>query len=700
MRRAGRGLCLLLTWVAALLASCSSAVAALDDVTREQLRNLRVEEVQTEIAGWHPDNDFSLFWRLDIPDTLAKQVQIAVYYRVLDSVGSELVPRTAAPTTASASHFSIHPPGGLPLKPGRYVAEVWFEADGGEGRRAQGELEFDNRRPGVAIPFVGPEWIRGDVEPVLRIVHPAGPSPLSGIRGYAVSVRRDTAGPPCAGVDRCTAAETDLDGGAGDDTLALGPLAEGSHFVSVVAVSGAGLRSTTAESVEIKVDATQPELALSGAGEGWSNQPVRVVARATDALSGMAVAGPGGPHTSVAVDGGTPTVAQGDEAATIIAGSGVHSVAASARDAAGNVRGEDSESPPLSVPVRIDEAPPTVSFVRAGDPGDPELIEASVSDGLSGPDPARGAIAVRPAGSGRPFEPLPTAVLPGRLSAHWDSDAYPRGDYEFRATGYDLAGNPTSSVLRAGGARMVLANPVKAGAAIRFGFGGRRLVWHRCERTGEGRRCRREVIESFDRRPGTRVIPFGHGLQVGGRLVSASGAPLPGFAVDLVESFDGGAGTRSRTTHLVTDSEGLFLARLEPGPSRRVEARFAGSRLLTRTASRSLRLGVQTAVRLRASTARAAIGGAPVVFSGSIGRLDAAIPSYGRPVQLQFRLPGMPWTEFRTVQTDGEGRFRYPYSFSDDDSRGVRFLFRAYAPPQPGWPYEPAVSRPVAVTGY
>jgi hypothetical protein len=51
------------------------------------------------------------------------------------------------------------------------------------------------------------------------------------------------------------------------------------------------------------------------------------------------------------------------------------------------------------------------------------------------------------------------------------------------------------------------------------------------------------------------------------------------------------------------------------------------------------------------------------------------------------------------VQTDPRGRFRYAYSFSDDDSRGVRFQFRAFAPAQDGWPYEPAGSRPVVVTG-
>ena len=68
-------------------------------------------------------------------------------------------------------------------------------------------------------------------------------------------------------------------------------------------------------------------------------------------------------------------------------------------------------------------------------------------------------------------------------------------------------------------------------------------------------------------------------------------------------------------------------------------------------------------------------------------------------MELQFRLPGLPWTEFRTVQTDRRGRFRYGYRFSDDDSRGVRFQFRAYAPAQGDWPYEPGGSRPVAVRG-
>jgi hypothetical protein len=102
---------------------------------------------------------------------------------------------------------------------------------------------------------------------------------------------------------------------------------------------------------------------------------------------------------------------------------------------------------------------------------------------------------------------------------------------------------------------------------------------------------------------------------------------------------------------------------------------------------------------MRPSSTAATVGGRPVVFAGKVEVAGTAIPTGGKSVQLQFRLPGFPWSEFRTIQTDAAGRFHYAYRFADDDSRGVRFEFRAFAPEQSGWPYEPASSRPVAVTG-
>jgi 5-hydroxyisourate hydrolase-like protein (transthyretin family) len=104
-------------------------------------------------------------------------------------------------------------------------------------------------------------------------------------------------------------------------------------------------------------------------------------------------------------------------------------------------------------------------------------------------------------------------------------------------------------------------------------------------------------------------------------------------------------------------------------------------------------------VRLRVSTTRVRVGGAPVVFRGRIVHPEARVPATGLPVELEFRLPGTSWAEFRTLQTDAAGRFSYPYSFSDDDSSGVRFLFRALVPATGDWAFAPATSRPLAVTG-
>ena len=240
---------------------------------------------------------------------------------------------------------------------------------------------------------------------------------------------------------------------------------------------------------------------------------------------------------------------------------------------------------------------------------------------------------------------------------------------------------------------------LKTPLAMEAGFGGRRMVWHRCSRGTDGRRCRREAISAFDARPQARSVPFGRGLLFGGRLQTPAGPAPGGLEVTVTEAFAPGSDPERRTTTVETAPDGTFSLRLAPGPSRDVSAAFVGTRTLTRAASRTVHLGVLCRVRLRASAAVARIGGAPIVFSGSVGRSGAASLREGLPVELQFRFPGAPWRGFRTVETDAGGRFRYAYRFSDDDSRGVRFRFRAFVGKREGWPYEPAFSRPLSVRG-
>jgi hypothetical protein len=656
----------LLATAAALLSAFG--VASAQAIDHAAPVNLRVAGGET---AWHALNLFRLDW--DPPAAAAELSSSAsAKYLVRDGAGQVVVPATRFSSPLSGGG-AVH----VPPQPGRYTAEIWFEDGNGSGPHVSASLLFDDVRPGSARVLGPVAWVGGGRPAALRIEQPPGPLPVSGIRGYAIAVDRQALGSACAAPGRCSEAETNVSAATAAEPVSLGALPEGISFAHVVAVSGAGL-SSAVETVELRIDATRPDVTLAGVPQGWADGPVRLQAAASDPLSGMAASGPGGPFTAIAIDGGLPTVSPGPEVAATVSGDGIHQVSFYGRDAAGNNGdGRTGAAPPFSTVVRIDTSSPALAFVATRDPSDPERIEALVGDPLSGPSPDRGSISLRPVGTRAPFQPLATSVSPGRLVAHWDSDAYPTGTYEFRASGFDLAGNAGSGDRRTDGARMVLANPLKTPTEISFGLQPRRR--------GEQGPARRAA--------------GGGAIAVRGRLASVTGSPLGGVAVEVVETFDAGAETRQRLTRVFTAADGGFQLRLAPGPSRLVEARFAGNRLLTRAGSEPLRLAVPAAVRFHASAATATIGGAPVLFSGRVGSRGARIPRSGLPVELQFRVPGSPWSEFRTVQTDPHGRFRYAYAFSDDDSRGIRFQFRAAAVPQENWPYERAASRAVAVTG-
>jgi hypothetical protein len=572
-------------------------------------------------------------------------------YRLLDPLGDPAGPDTDKPISDLYDWFKV------PATPGIYKLEAWtVNAEGAELSRASTSLRFDDVAPPPPVAAGPGRWLRGDEVALLRIEAPE-PLPLSGLGGYAFSLDRGGGGHPCASPSLCTAAETDL--AAGAEAVALGTLPEGNTFARVASVSGAGVPSPL-RTATFRVDATDPLLSLTGIPDGWSDGPVKVSAHAVDLLSGMSAAGPTGPLTAIAVDGGAPVTALGDTAATWVGGSGIHRVDTLARDGAGNVAGGiDATGPPAAV-IRIDEDQPAVTFAAAQDPAEPERIEALVADPLSGPSTSRGSISLRLAGTRARYEELPTRVAAGRLVARWDSDSYPPGKYEFLAAGYDTAGNLALGTDRAHGGRMVLVNPVKT--------------------------------------PVSLTAKLSHG-RIDGRLHRVGGGGVAQQRVVVVETFAAGAEPQRRTTFRTTDASGAFAMRLGPGPTRDVVAFFAGTATLTRSSGDTAHLGVPTALRLRASTAAAKVGGKQVVFSGAVRSRGARRSVRGLPVELQFRYPGAGWHGFRTIGADRRGRFRYAYRFSDDDSRGVHFQFRAHVKGREGWPYEPGTSRPVTVTG-
>jgi hypothetical protein len=647
--------------------------------------------VDLEVEGgeetWRPVNRFYLSWKL--PETGFGPPVLATDYLIRSSSGAVVAAQRFG---GPIDHTDFRVPG----PPGEYTAEVWLEDVIGSGQHAVVALRYDDSRPPPVAATQGGGWLgRADFPHLIRIEHPQGALPVSGIRGYAVSIDGSPDGGPCAGPSQCTETETDLRGGVGQDSIPIAELPDGESHVHVVAVSGSGMRSEEVGHTVLRVDKTNPTTRLTGLPDGWTNRAVTVAASASDAGSGMAGEAA---FTAIRVDGGLPTIHEGDSASTTVIGDGIHRIARYAQDTAGNVNDGASRngvrnSAPLVTTFGIDREPPQVAFVTARDADEPELIRARVTDTLAGPSAARGSIGVRAAGSGDIFQPLATQVLPGGLRARWDSEAFAPGRYEFRATGYDAAGNSTSAD------PMLLSNPVKTPTVLSIGFGGTRLVWQNCTRKRGGRRCHREAVTELGRRPPSRVVPFGRGTLLSGLLTSASGAPVPSTPVRILETLGPGPRSRARIATVGTDSAGRFSIRLPAGPSREISAVFDGTRTLTHAAATSLRLGVRTRVSLHVSSTTARVGGRPIVFSGRVIGERGELPAEGKALSLQFRLPGVPWTEFRTVRTDRLGRFRYAYRFSDDDSRGARFQFRAYAPGQSDWPYEPGSSGPVAVLG-
>jgi hypothetical protein len=639
-----------------LAADPSEAIA--EPLPQARIVDLRVEDD----PGWHADDSFDLDWDFEVPP--GAPAVTAVHYRVRYPDGRDAVAERVIP--AGPRVEGIH----LPAN-GAFVAEAWAEdAVGRLSAHASVGLLLDQARPGSTQPTTPAGWVAGGAAIHLRMGRPEGAAPISGLRGYAVSIDADPTGSPCAHPERCSDRELDLRGGVEDDSLILTGLPEGRLFVHAVAVSGSGMRSQQVGTAALRVDATAPAVSISSAPADWASGPVRLQASASDDLSGMRADGPSGPFTAISIDGGASTLAFGDSASAVVGGNGVHRVEIRARDAAGNLSARAGQ-PPLTATVRIDGEPPRVAFANGFDPADPQRLEANVADALSGPSSRRGSIAVRPARSHQNFAPLATTVSGSRLLAHWDADDHTAGTYEFQATAYDAAGNSARTTLRSNGTRLVQVSAEKTRTVLRGGFGRDRAA--------------------------TKEVPCGHGAIASGRLATANGSPLAGEEIEVGESFDFGAAV-PRTSTVRTAADGSFAFRLGVGPSRRVELSFAGSRGRVRSVAPPLRLEAQSCVTMRASTRSARIGGRPVVFSGRVG-LSAAAPPGGIPVELQFRLPGLPWSEFRTVASDRHGRFRYPYAFADDDSRGVRFQFRAVVAARDGWPYATGASRPVTVTG-
>jgi hypothetical protein len=346
------------------------------------------------------------------------------------------------------------------------------------------------------------------------------------------------------------------------------------------------------------------------------------------------------------------------------------------RDEAGN----DAPASALTVPLRLDNVAPGVAFeVEAGSGGGvPDQIRADVTDAHSGP--AGGTILYRRVDSQVWLE-LPTKTQPGATpDARRLVAAMPPigpGTYVFRADAVDVAGNSASTTRRADGTEMAVRKVAPAVTPRQ-----KTRIFARLLR---GRRLGSAV-----------TVPFGAGAAVTGRLVRADDAGIENRELRIVSRPSRGALAGPRVDTVSTGPDGVFLAHLPAGPSRRVTVDFPGDASLDGSSRPALLLRVRGGVSLSAKPRRLSTGRV-VHFGGRVRAAGAPLPRRGKLVAIQYLESATHrWRPVLVTRTDHGGRFRAHYRFRYVTGT-ARIELRALALPEERWPYAPGASRPLTV---
>ncbi len=166
-------------------------------------------------------------------------------------------------------------------------------------------------------------------------------------------------------------------------------------------------------------------------------------------------------------------------------------------------------------------------------------------------------------------------------------------------------------------------------------------------------------------------VAYGKGATVSGLLVLGDGsAPLAGRAVQVLAAPDNGLGQFSPVATVVTGADGSWSAALPAGPSRLVEAVYAGDRSTEPVTSAQVDLIVRARIGTSISP-RVLPWHATVTIRGHLD--GGLVPSDGVALRLMVRYPGTRrGTLLLALRTNVRGSFRIDWSY--DAGPGGRVL--------------------------
>jgi hypothetical protein len=193
---------------------------------------------------------------------------------------------------------------------------------------------------------------------------------------------------------------------------------------------------------------------------------------------------------------------------------------------------------------------------------------------------------------------------------------------------------------------------------------------------------------------GALTARLGSAHTVTGRLLAPGGAPIAGATVQaLFQPAVLGAATRTLATAR-TGADGRFTLRLASSlPSGRLTLAYSshvGQAAPDVTAT--LTLSVRASLSLRV-TPRVSHAGGTIRFTGVLH--GGPLPSGGKQLVLEARVPGGAWRQFRVLASGAHGGYRASYRFRLPGP--VTYQFRASCPHEADFPFASGSSNVVSV---
>ncbi|MHB1567598.1 MAG: hypothetical protein ACYC0H_00200 [Solirubrobacteraceae bacterium] len=157
-------------------------------------------------------------------------------------------------------------------------------------------------------------------------------------------------------------------------------------------------------------------------------------------------------------------------------------------------------------------------------------------------------------------------------------------------------------------------------------------------------------------------------LKLAGRLLAGGREPIAHATIAIMQQTAKGRPYKQLGTTR-TGNGGAFVARVPPGPSRRIKLAYRGAAKNGYAATRKIRETVQAGVKLSIKPQHTTTAGRILLRGKVLGK----VPRKGVVVELMVHYRGR-WEPFRDPRTKADGRFQAAYQF--EGSTG-RFPFRA-----------------------